>query len=190
MYWGRENVTEVLREIEKVIHFKNITHFYYYFGLAILYIDIGDMDKMSCPAKKITDPWLKILLEADVHRARQEWDRAIALYKRYLQRFPGDRSLFGYLCALCYYEKGELNKAVEEINASQESYDRFHYISYAIGFYLLGKIYDKKADKQKAIDNYHKFLELWKEADEDLPDLIEAQKRLTHLQEAKIKIKD
>jgi len=48
---------------------------------------------------------------------------------------------------------------------------------------LLGKIYEKKGDTQLAIQNYEKFLDLWKDADEDLPDLIDAKKRLAKLKE-------
>ena len=38
-----------------------------------------------------------------------------------------------------------------------------------------------KGDKQKAIENTEKFLELWKDADDDLPDLIDAKERLARL---------
>ncbi len=49
------------------------------------------------------------------------------------------------------------------------------------GFYLLGKIYEKKGDQKLAIENYERFLDLWKEADEDLPDLMDAKARLAKL---------
>ena len=52
-----------------------------------------------------------------------------------------------------------------------------------MSFLLLGKIYEKKGDTQLAIENYEKLLDLWKDADEDLPDLIEAKTRLAKLQE-------
>ena len=48
-------------------------------------------------------------------------------------------------------------------------------------FHLLGKIYEKKGDNQLAIQNYEKFLDLWQDADEDLPDLIDAKERLARL---------
>ena len=51
------------------------------------------------------------------------------------------------------------------------------------GFYLLGKIYEKNGDTQLAIQNYEKFLDLWKDVDKDLPDLIDAKKRLAKLKE-------
>ena len=36
---------------------------------------------------------------------------------------------------------------------------------------------------QLAIENIEKFLDLWKDADKDLPDLIDAKKRLAKLKE-------
>ncbi len=47
--------------------------------------------------------------------------------------------------------------------------------------YELAKIYEEKGEKQKAIEYYEKFLKIWKEADEDLPELIDAKKRLDNL---------
>jgi tetratricopeptide (TPR) repeat protein len=53
-----------------------------------------------------------------------------------------------------------------------------------MSFLLLAKIYEKKGDTLPAIENYEKFLDLWKDADEDLPDLIEAKERLAKLRTA------
>ena len=47
----------------------------------------------------------------------------------------------------------------------------------------MGKIYEKKGDANLAVKNYEKFLELWKDADQDLPDLIDAKKRYKALKE-------
>ena len=41
----------------------------------------------------------------------------------------------------------------------------------------------RKGDNQLAIQNTEKFLDLWKDADKDLPDLIDAKKRLAKLKE-------
>jgi len=61
----------------------------------------------------------------------------------------------------------------------------YHTLTRAIyfpkNFNLLGKIYEEKGDAQLAIENTEKFLDLWKNADEDLPDLIDAKKRLARL---------
>jgi hypothetical protein len=45
----------------------------------------------------------------------------------------------------------------------------------------MGKIYEKKGDTNLAIRNYEKFLELWKDADKDLPDLIDVKTRYAKL---------
>ena len=56
-------------------------------------------------------------------------------------------------------------------------------IYYPKSFYLMGKIYEKKGDTKLAIKNYKKFLELWQDADTDLPDLIDAKTRYVKLTE-------
>ena len=88
-----------------------------------------------------------------------------------------------YLIAQCYFEKGEFEEAIREVRNAQNYYGSFHAFIYPKCFYLLGKIYEKKDDTQLAIQNYEKFLDLWKDADKDLPDLIDAKKRFAKLKE-------
>jgi len=88
-----------------------------------------------------------------------------------------------YLIAQCYFEKGEFEEAIREVRNAQNYYGPVHAHIYPISFNLLGKIYEKKDDTQLAIQNYEKFLDLWKNADKDLPDLIDAKKRLAKLKE-------
>jgi tetratricopeptide (TPR) repeat protein len=47
--------------------------------------------------------------------------------------------------------------------------------------YQLGKIYEQKGDKDKARKYYNEFVNIWKEGDEDLPDLINSKKKLVKL---------
>ncbi len=53
---------------------------------------------------------------------------------------------------------------------------------YTKSFYMLGKIYEQKGWKGKAIENYEKFLDLWKDADPGIAELEDARKRLAELQ--------
>ena len=48
-------------------------------------------------------------------------------------------------------------------------------------FYMLGKIYEKKGWKGKAIEFYEKFLELWKDADPGIAEVEETKMRLAVL---------
>jgi hypothetical protein len=52
---------------------------------------------------------------------------------------------------------------------------------YAKSFYMLGKIHEQKGEKEPAIANYEKFLEVWKDADPDIPEIEDAKKRLMSL---------
>jgi len=46
---------------------------------------------------------------------------------------------------------------------------------------MLGKIYEEQVDTAKAIDNYEKFLDLWKDADLGIAEVEDAKKRLAGL---------
>jgi tetratricopeptide (TPR) repeat protein len=48
----------------------------------------------------------------------------------------------------------------------------------AKSFYVLGKIYEQKGWKGKAIESYQKFLDLWKDADSVIPEIEDARVRL------------
>ena len=47
--------------------------------------------------------------------------------------------------------------------------------------YLRGKIYQEQGLAEQAIASYEKFLELWKDADPDLPELTDARSQLAAL---------
>jgi len=48
-------------------------------------------------------------------------------------------------------------------------------------FYMLGKIYEGKGWKGKAIEHYEKFLDLWKDADPGRAEVEDAKKKLNGL---------
>jgi tetratricopeptide (TPR) repeat protein len=53
--------------------------------------------------------------------------------------------------------------------------------TYAISFYRLGKICEQQNDRAKAIENYGKFIDLWKNADRIFPEVEDAKTRLAAL---------
>ena len=88
--------------------------------------------------------------------------------------------------ALAYYKSGDLEKARETyekttlLTLGRYTYGgRFLYGDiFAKSFYMLGKIYEQKGDKVRARESYHKFLDLWKDADPGQPEVEDARKRL------------
>jgi tetratricopeptide (TPR) repeat protein len=116
-------------------------------------------------------------------KALPELERVSVLYPKYYIYGGGsldDRAFMIYPLALAYYKAGELDKAIvtyQEITrmtiGRRSSGD-----IYAKAFYMLGKIYEQKGEKAKAVENYRKFLDLWKNADPGLPEVEDARKRL------------
>ena len=85
--------------------------------------------------------------------------------------------------ALAHYQAGNPDKAAETYNriAALTTGRLENGDVYAKSFYMIGKIYEQKGEKARAIENYQKFLSLWKEAEPGLPELVDASTRLSAL---------
>ena len=89
------------------------------------------------------------------------------------------------ILAQAYKQKGEIDKAIAEYERllyfDPKSKDRrlihprFHY--------RLAKLYEEKDWKGKAIEQYEKFLDIWKDADPGIAEVEDARKRLAGLKE-------
>jgi tetratricopeptide (TPR) repeat protein/tRNA A-37 threonylcarbamoyl transferase component Bud32 len=87
-----------------------------------------------------------------------------------------DRAFFANSLGQAYFRIGQLNEAVEEFQAVLEINP-----NYAQTHYLLGLIYEKRGEKDKARDYYQRFLEIWKDADDSLRQFVETKNRLQQL---------
>jgi len=181
MFWGRGNKQEALDEIHQTLQFDNITDDFYYFFLAMLYADIGNVEKVREVAKNVRFPFWTLLIEGRVHYANGEWKQAISKNEQMNKMNPWLQPLTSFFLAQSHVKMGELDGAIAEVKKAQSFYNGWHSLTYARGFYLLGKIYEQKGNPKLAIENYEKFLDFWKNGDQDLPDLIEAKTRLTKL---------
>jgi serine/threonine protein kinase/Tfp pilus assembly protein PilF len=85
--------------------------------------------------------------------------------------------------ARAYQQKGELDKAIAEyermITFDPNREER--YLIHPKYYYRLAKLYEEKGWAGKAIEHYERFLDFWKNADEGLPELVDAKKCLTAL---------
>jgi tetratricopeptide (TPR) repeat protein len=126
-----------------------------------------------------------------ISMAEKNYDLAVESFKKAISLLPSE-SLWGannvhaefiWGLALAYYESGQLDLAqleFERITALTVGRDWWGSL-YAKSFYMLGKIFEQKDWKGKAIENYERFLELWKEADPGLVEVENAKTRLEFL---------
>ena len=126
--------------------------------------------------------YLKSMIELE----KENYSKAIEHVEKglsLLSATSGLKLLFTDSLGQAYYRKGDLENA-------QKTYERvlslatgrFNYGDvYAKSFYMLGKIYEEMGWKGKAIENYEKFLEFWKNADPGLPEVEDAKTRLSSL---------
>jgi len=82
-----------------------------------------------------------------------------------------------------YLKKGEIDDAIavyeKQITFDPQSKERR--LIHPKYHFLLGKLYEEKGEKAKAIEQYEVFLGFWKDANPDLPELEDAKKRLASL---------
>ncbi len=89
-----------------------------------------------------------------------------------------------YHLASAYFRSGDLPGAqaefegIAKLTAGMLSELGF----YAKSFYMLGKIHEQKGERIKAVANYQKFLDIWKDADPGQPEVEDARTRLAALQ--------
>ncbi len=135
------------------------------------------------------------ILKAELLLAEDSTDAAIEIGEgikelaipRYF--FNPDRIIFYNLpfskdiLARAYIKKGNINKAIAEyerlIHFNPKSKDRR--IMNPKYHYYVAKLYQQKGQKSKAIQHLKQFLDIWENADEDIPELMDAKKRLREL---------
>jgi serine/threonine protein kinase/predicted Zn-dependent protease len=126
-------------------------------------------------------------LEGMVELNQKNFARAIESFKQALSletSDPRDKNA-GYIesLAMAYNSSENVDKAQAEYERIVSSSSGWSYFGdvYALSYYALGKICEQKGYKGKAIENYEKFLDLWKNADPGMAELEDAKKRLAEL---------
>ncbi|KAA3613989.1 MAG: hypothetical protein DWQ05_17100 [Calditrichaeota bacterium] len=151
--------------------------------LANSYLQIGKIDKASALLKdaRLQPVFWRRRNDAEMELARGRWQEAALKFESLIKIYP-TRSISWLNLGLikAYYEMGALDKAIVAIEKSK-SYNTVRPFVYPFGLYYLGKIYEANGDTKQAIANTEKFLDLWKNADPDLPDFIDAKARLVRL---------
>jgi len=180
MIEGRGKKEGVLKEVNKTLEIKNPGNFAYNVTLAFIYIDFKYFEKAYSVSEQYLSQKSQHLVKAREYFTKKEWGKALSEYKAF--GISDNNPYVKFQIAQCYFELGNWQKAIEETKTAQNcKYGWLQGIIYPKSFYWLGKIYEKKGDISRAIENYEKLLDLWKDADKDLPDLLDAKKRLASL---------
>jgi tetratricopeptide (TPR) repeat protein len=145
-----------------------------------------DLSEKYLNKKSIRGVWN---LQAQIDLARGDFARAAENAKAAVDSLEAQSS---YSNPDAYYY-GALAKAYEgmgDLESARKTYERVQKLTsgriyggniYAQSFYRLGLIAEKLGDKAGARANYQKFLEIWKDADPDLPEPADARRRLAAL---------
>ena len=133
-------------------------------------------------AKRTHQPWIRSV----IYSARQLCAEAdsIRIIAEKASPFFGRIALLFHL-AQCRYDAGQLEDAARSLHDLQGIFDAskspYRPMYYPKSYYLLGKIYEQRGELGLAVKYYEKLLKLWKNADADLPELIDANARLAKL---------
>ncbi len=86
--------------------------------------------------------------------------------------------------ARAYLQEGNIDKAIAEYLKllTYDPYGKSRYLPNPRYRYRLALLYEKKGMKEKAAEQLNKFLVMWKDADNNLPELIDAKKKLRRLE--------
>jgi len=134
------------------------------------------------------------LLQAEVALAAGFPDQAIALFEKTALPIPPGMQevipLINYnmpfykdVLARAYAQKGDLDRAITEYEklVTFDRASRARFLVHPVLHYRLAKLCDQKGLKAKAVEQYQKFLDLWKDADPGQPEVDDSRKRLSNM---------
>jgi len=134
------------------------------------------------------------LLYAEVLFAQDSLEKAIAVFEKTAKLEvddpmtpPGIRNIYNKdIVARVYKKKGDVDRAIFEYEQliTLDPNKRGRCLIHPLWRYELAKLYEEKGLKAKAIQQYEKFLDIWKNTDDDRPEKIDAKKNLAKLKAA------
>lgn len=181
----------------------NIVFFNWYLGLIELKQEHFDSTRIRLTAITSLLPdvtvlkdhaqFLYDLLYAEVLLAQDSLEKSITVFKNSSKfevehppheifdatHIPYDKDIL----ARVYITKDDIERAITEYEklTDPDPNKRGQCLIKPVWRYVLGTLYEEKGMKPEAIEQYEKFLDFWKHADDDLPEPHDARKRLAGL---------
>jgi serine/threonine protein kinase/predicted Zn-dependent protease len=156
--------------------------------------EVVSLSSSWTPSQREWGMYVTNLLQAEVFLAGGFPDKAIGIFDEMVLPVPsGMQSVLGLIsyntpflkdvAARAYLEKGDLDRAISEyeklVTFDPESRARF--LVHPELHYRLAKLYEQKGMNGQAIEQYGKFLDLWKDADPGRAEVADARARLEKL---------
>ncbi|MFQ5636651.1 MAG: protein kinase [bacterium] len=184
---GRNDEQQARQALTKGLELVDFEVFNFSRSLFHTYLKLGEFEKASDLENNklgIAIPFLDNIVNGYSQRAAGQYEAALKNFQiSFDSSWPGTRVSVGCELARGWLEAGQNEKAIESIEKCQQYfvYNQNRAVMYSRSFYLLGTIYEKMDNFKRAIENYEIFLQLWKDADEELPELLDAKARLKKL---------
>jgi tetratricopeptide (TPR) repeat protein/TolB-like protein len=186
------------RAAEDIQHWLDLSKSIYSFSDILIYeaadiwIFAGRLeyaDSLTMPYDAVVDTLDQIQLHA-YHYAkgmvalhRGDMEKACGHLEKVDSLFPNDYKT-RYWLATAYLEKNRTSEAIALLEGILNRYDwsRFWEPYLAVkGYYLLGTAYQNAGNDERAVESFQTFLHIWNEADPELKEIADAQKRLNEL---------
>jgi serine/threonine protein kinase/predicted Zn-dependent protease len=119
----------------------------------------------------------------EIQLAKGDTNQALNYLEKVYRASPTPSFSLRYHFAKIYINKGRLGEAVTELEKALTRYDedRIWQTNAVKAYYLLGLAYEKSGWNKKAIEQYEEFLDIWKDADPEIPEVQDAKERLERL---------
>jgi tetratricopeptide (TPR) repeat protein len=177
----RESINEILE------HRDGITRADFWSNLALIHGLMGDEEAAKEIIGEMRDePAIDLainLLWLFRFCFNQECARAESLIADTDIMSPESEPTIRYIMGLCYLDTGEPEKTLEQTRALgvHSTFDLGRAFGYPRRHYLSGRAYEQLGDPVLAAEHYRTFIEIFKDGDQDILELMDAKERIGKL---------